>query len=196
MLFKEHKIILDLCGGTGAWSKHYKDAGYDVRLVTLPDHDVTEYIPPDNVYGILAAPPCTEFSRARNGHPEIKRDFIKGMISVNACIRIAWQCRPTFFALENPMGLLSTHIGKHKYWFHPWWFGDPWTKMTGLWGRFNKPKRKYHRIRDVLNQDQIERCKENIRALQVANRWGGEKAKVLRAITPPGFAEAFFKANQ
>ena len=25
------KIILDLCGGTGAWSKPYKDAGYDVR---------------------------------------------------------------------------------------------------------------------------------------------------------------------
>ena len=28
---KEKKIILDLCGGTGSWSKPYKDAGYDVR---------------------------------------------------------------------------------------------------------------------------------------------------------------------
>lgn len=25
------KIILDLCGGTGSWSKPYKEAGYDVR---------------------------------------------------------------------------------------------------------------------------------------------------------------------
>ncbi len=63
------KIILDLCGGTGAWSKPYKEAVdthgeniYDVRLVTLPEHDVRTYIPPDNVYGILAAPPCTMFS--------------------------------------------------------------------------------------------------------------------------------------
>ena len=40
------KIILDLCGGTGSWSKAYKDAGYDVRLITLPDHDVTTYEPP------------------------------------------------------------------------------------------------------------------------------------------------------
>jgi hypothetical protein len=32
----EHKIILDLCGGTGAWSKPYRDAGYDVRAITPP----------------------------------------------------------------------------------------------------------------------------------------------------------------
>lgn len=38
------------------------EAGYDVRIITLPDYDVRTYIPPDNVYGILAAPPCTEFS--------------------------------------------------------------------------------------------------------------------------------------
>lgn len=25
------KIILDLCDGTGSWSKPYKEAGYDVR---------------------------------------------------------------------------------------------------------------------------------------------------------------------
>jgi len=51
------KIILDLCGGTGAWSKPYKDAGYDVRVITLPNDDVLNYTPPKGVYGILAAPP-------------------------------------------------------------------------------------------------------------------------------------------
>lgn len=34
------KIILDLCGGTGSWSKPYKDAGYDVRNITLPEYVV------------------------------------------------------------------------------------------------------------------------------------------------------------
>ena len=58
------KIILDLCGGSGAWSLPYKEAGYDVRLITLPDNDVKNYDPPDNVYGVLAAPPCTKFSKA------------------------------------------------------------------------------------------------------------------------------------
>lgn len=40
------KIILDLCGGTGSWSKPYKEAGYDVRLITLPEYDVLSYEPP------------------------------------------------------------------------------------------------------------------------------------------------------
>lgn len=40
------KIILDLCGGTGSWSKPYKEAGYDVRLITLPEYDVLTYEPP------------------------------------------------------------------------------------------------------------------------------------------------------
>ena len=38
------KIILDLCGGTGAWSKPYADAGYDVRVITLPEWDVNDGI--------------------------------------------------------------------------------------------------------------------------------------------------------
>lgn len=34
------KIILDLCGGTGSWSKPYRDAGYDVRVITLPRYNL------------------------------------------------------------------------------------------------------------------------------------------------------------
>ena len=84
----EKKIILDLCGGTGAWSKPYADAGYDVRVITLPKHDVQTYIPPSNVYGILMAPPCDQFSFAKTtGKP---RDLKRGMEVVEACLRIMW----------------------------------------------------------------------------------------------------------
>lgn len=58
------KIILDLCGGTGSWSKPYKEAGYTVKVITLPEHDILDWRADgdvvnylDNVYGILAAPP-------------------------------------------------------------------------------------------------------------------------------------------
>ena len=60
------KLILDLCGGTGSWSKPQRDNGYDVRVITLPENDVFLYEPPDNVYGILAAPTFTQFSLARS----------------------------------------------------------------------------------------------------------------------------------
>ena len=37
-----NKIILDLCGGTGSWSRPYKEAGYTVHVLTLPSYDVTK----------------------------------------------------------------------------------------------------------------------------------------------------------
>ena len=68
MIFNEHKIILDLCGGTGSWSKPYKENGYDVRVIDpqewLEDDFGTGDVrlfkkPNEEIYGILAAPPCT-----------------------------------------------------------------------------------------------------------------------------------------
>ena len=91
------RIILDLCGGTGAWSKKYKEAGYIVINVTLPFYDVlkteikSEYIifkggieKPlrvriNDVYGILASPVCTMFSLART-RAKIPRDLRLGII--------------------------------------------------------------------------------------------------------------------
>ena len=182
------KIVLDLCGGTGAWSRPYADAGYDVRLVTLPEQDVKHYRPPDNVYGILAAPPCTEFSLAKGGKP---RDFRSAMRIVWACIEIIWACRLenelTFWCLENPRGFLRQFLGKPPLTVEYWWFGDNMQKPTDLWGYYNPPQPKYTEPPGLLQQ--CDKIKE-IRAVQNLSR------AAVRAITPPGFAAAFFKANQ
>lgn len=139
----DRQIILDLCGGTGSWSKPYQEAGYDVRIITLPEYDVRTYIPPENVYGILAAPPCTEFSLLNCKAEPRKRDEVAGMEIVNACMRIINQCNPHFWALENPRGHLRKYLGVPKLNFQPWFYGDPWTKATDIWGNFNIPKRKF-----------------------------------------------------
>lgn len=48
------RIILDLQGGTGAWSKKYKEAGYRVINVTLPDFDILKTeIRPQEKYNIV-----------------------------------------------------------------------------------------------------------------------------------------------
>jgi len=63
MLLNETKTILDLCGGTGAWSKPYADAGYEVHVITLPQ-DVRLYKPTKQCTMVyVAAPPCTHFGR-------------------------------------------------------------------------------------------------------------------------------------
>jgi hypothetical protein len=108
------KIIIDACGGTGSWSKPYKDAGYDVRLITLPEYNIFSIelgwqkgirvivlkshifgyktIQCKSVYGILAAPTCTKFSFCRTNAKE-PRNLDKAMELVNKCLEIIYWCQ-------------------------------------------------------------------------------------------------------
>ncbi len=194
------KIILDLCGATGAWSKDYKDAGYDVRIITLPMFDITDaYVADDccrlKPYGILAAPDCTMFSLART-RAKTPRDFKEGMKLVIACLNIIWKCRYenklAFWCLENPMGYLRQFLGNPAFTFNPCDFGDAYTKKTDLWGYFKVPKHKPVQ----LTEEEVARCKDNTRKLPSISDFTGSKQKARRAITPPGFAKAFFEANK
>ena len=197
------KIILDLCGGTGAWSKPYKDAGYDVRVITLPTNDIFKYNnykkEIKNIYGILAAPTCTHFSLARTTAKE-PRDFNTAMLLVKRCLEIIWDCRANgnlkFWALENPMGYLRQFLGKPPLTWQPCDFGEPYTKRTDLWGYYNEPKKKPIK----LTEQQIKDCSVNKRKLpEIPKDYimpGDIKQQaVRRSITPKGFAQAFYLAN-
>lgn len=209
------KIILDLCGGTGSWSKYYKDNGYDVRVITLPDYDVRTYEPPENVYGILAAPPCTMFSIARNDKTAKEpRDLKGGMEIVNACLRIIHTCLYRnyrkgeglkFWALENPAsGYLKRFLGKPALIFEPYEYGDPYTKKTALWGEFNEPRKNTVKPREFQHncgsRDFVS-CVEHFADLKqipegYCEKTGLNKRTVLRSMTPLGFAKAFYEANR
>lgn len=199
------KIILDLCGGSGSWSKPYADAGYDVRLITLPEHDVRTYEPPENVHGILAAPPCTEFSIAKSHH--LDRDFESGMEVVNACLAIIKKCNPKWWALENPAGFLSKFIGEPKTSFQPWYYGDGWSKRTMLWGEFNMPHRRFYKFEDVPKIDGLytrpgrktpsiaSMHKSHKKLIRAFDPFEADSDAAFRSITPPKFAQAFFELN-
>ncbi len=141
-LLVAERIILDLCGGTGSWSHPYREAGYDVRLVTMPEQDVRLFeVPDEPVWGILAAPPCTEFagSGARWWSQKDESLLLEALALVDACLRIIRVCRPHWWCLENPVGRLNRWIGEPKMTFQPCDYGDPWTKRTLLWGEFDYP---------------------------------------------------------
>lgn len=176
------KIILDLCGGTGAWSKPYADAGYDVRLVTLPRHDVRLYMPPENVHGVLAAPPCTHLavSGARWWKGKGETALLEALATVDACVRVVVATNPEWWALENPVGRLRHFLGRPTLIFDPCDYGDPWTKRTLLWGEFAYPQ--------VSRVEPTEGSKIHLYP-------PSEDRAKLRSITPPGFARAFFEAN-
>lgn len=201
------RIVLDLCGGTGSWSKPYADAGYDVRVITLPDYDVVDYaeqvihkhiLKKGSVQGILAAPPCTHFSGS--GAQYWKEKDLDGRTAtdlkiVDACLDIIEFLAPVWWALENPVGRLKT-LRKQRFveltgsntpklMFNPCDFGDPYTKKTLLWGKFNIPK--------TNRVEPIRACKQGSWTQKLGGK--SEKTKTLRSITPLGFAKAFFEAN-
>lgn len=180
------RIILDLCAGSGAWSQPYQDRGYDVRPITLPGADVRDYMPEGPVWGVLAAPPCDQFSLARNGHPDLPRDFARGLEAVVACLRIIALARPRWWALENPAGMLSRWLGTPRDVFEPWHYGDPWTKRTALWGDFTLPRRGPAVDPIGHGGPLCVDCNDGR-----ATCWRSDH----RARTPEGFARAFCEAN-
>lgn len=194
----EERIILDLCGGTGAWSEPYLNAGYDVRIVTLPKQDVRDFAKkferkPFQVYGVLAAPPCDHFSvsgaryfqeKDADGRTE------EAVTIVNACMRVIYACGSLrFWALENPVGRLRRlcpEVGPVRLQFDPCDYGDPYTKRTQLFGDFRLPVK--------VPVEPVRVCSQG----SWIQRLGGksDRTKELRSRTPHGFATAFFKANQ
>lgn len=177
-------IILDLCGGTGSWSKPYKKSGYDVRIITLPQDVRLVELPKEKIHGILAAPPCTHFagSGARWWKNKGTAALLEGLSVADACIRIIQFTKPDWWALENPVGRLSRYIGKPIMTFNPCDYGDPYTKRTLLWGSFNPP---------------LKKPVKPIEGSKLWAKYGGksERTKEMRSITPQGFVQAFFKAN-
>jgi hypothetical protein len=174
------RVILDLCSGSGEWSRPYREAGYQVVTIDLPT-DVRLLPFPGPVHGILAAPPCNRFALSGNRWPKTEDDYREALSVVDACLRLVAVCRPAWWALENPVGTLCRWLGPPALRFDPCEHGDPYTKRTCLWGSFTAPGRQP--VEAALGSHMHGMPDSNGRAAR-------------RAITPPGFARAFFEANR
>jgi len=179
------KTILHLCADIGSDSEPYRKAGYNVICVGEKE-DVRTYFPSDNVYGIIANPPCTMFSLART-RAKTPRDITGALEIVSACLRIIIISKPKFWVLENPKGILRKYLGKPKITIQPYWFGDSYSKQTDLWGNFNIPV--FSPVR--LTKDEIHAMKQNTRKLSEIGLTIADR----RSVCPKKFSQAFFEAN-
>lgn len=202
-----NRIILDLCGGTGAWSRPYVEAGYDVRVITMPDYDIVKVCIQEfpKCHGVFAAPPCDHFAvsgaqywKEKDGDGRTK----EALDVVHACLDVIEYVEPVFWVLENPVGrlgeLLKYRLGEISMVFNPCefagWADNPeteaYTKKTCLWGDFWPLRKKPY----TTNKGLIVEEKYN----SPLWKYGGksERTKTLRSITPQGFARAFFEVNR
>jgi hypothetical protein len=201
------KIILHLCADIGSDSRYYQlDDNYKVIKIGV-DVGVENFSAYGEIHGIIANPPCTEFSTA--GYDR-KCDIEKGMGLVNHCMRIIEECNPKWYVIENPArGTLHKFIGKADHKYQPWEYGSPWTKHTALWGSFNMPKPLYTKWEDVpKNPNVYVRPSRPKPSLAVFHKndirhlpeyaWAASRIMCdadIRSLCSDGFAREFYKAN-
>lgn len=94
--------------------------------------DVTELLRQDWDL-VIAFPPCTRLSCIgtrywpkwqADGSQEAGIQFFLQFTKLDHVPRVA---------IENPAGIMTSRYRKPDQYVQPWWFGDPWTKRTGLW---------------------------------------------------------------
>ncbi len=188
------RTILSLFDYSGSWCLPYSTAGYRVIMVDLKHgQDILTFKPPKRVHGILAAPPCTDFSVSGAQYWKVKDTdgrTAHSIALVNRALDIICDTFPQWWVLENPVGRLNQCVPRLQnfgpWYFQPHWYGDAYMKKTGLWGSFNKN----------LPRNDVSPIRSSSQGSWIQNLGGKlERTKELISMTPPGFAQAFFTAN-
>ncbi|MGN7869540.1 PLxRFG domain-containing protein [Paracoccus sp. 22332] len=197
------KVVLSLFDLTGSWSKPWEEAGYQVYRFDIQDDpevgDVNNFsteffgdwfgdFDGQDIYAILAACPCTDFASSGARHFAAKDKDGRTVASVklvHQTLATIEHFRPAVWAIENPVGRIEK-LGGLPPWrlsFDPNDLGDPYTKKTLLWGRFNGDL-------PVAPVEPVEGSKMH-------SKYGGKSlaTKNARSATPEGFAYGFFMAN-
>lgn len=188
------RTILSLFDTTGNWSQPWVRAGYNVIQMDIQNGvdinalsiDALADAGIDDVYGILAACPCTDFSNsgARWWTQKDEAGITAQSIElVQQTLRLVEYLQPAFWVIENPNGRIQklNNLPDWRLSFDPHHFGDPYTKRTVLFGHFNQDL-------PTANVDPVE-------GSRIHKLSGQGNGKHERSVTPLGFAYAFFMAN-
>lgn len=197
------KVVLSFFDKSGAWSRPWEEAGYQVYRFDIQDNPETGDVnlfgagffgewfgdfDGLDIYAILAACPCTDFAVSGARHFAAKDSDGRTVASVelvHQTLRAIEYFRPVIWAIENPVGRIEK-LGGLPPWrlaFDPNHVGETYTKKTLLWGRFNADL-------PVAPAEPTEGSKMH-------RMYGGSSlaTKNARSVTPDGFAYAFFMAN-
>lgn len=212
--FTEEKLIISVYDYTTEWVQPYIQNGYPVLVwdkkiegdifegfsYLLSQIEETGLQP----YGFLFAPPCTDFTvsgawtwpgkdKPQPGYEpfDCTTELSIGLVLIALHLVDLFKKSLRFWVMENPVGRIETLIPElkpfRKFLFNPCDFGDPYTKKTILWGDFNTDL-----PRTPVAPERV--CKQGSWLQQLGGKI--EKTKALRSVTPKGFSNAFYLANQ
>lgn len=235
-------VVISLCDHSGNWSKPFMDNGYEVVTVDIKEtphkHPNRTHIVSDvrlwkfderlkgRVVGVLAAPPCTDFSLSCTRlwkEKDADGRTAASLSIVDACLRVAANYKPRWWALENPVGRLSYWLGEPTFRFDPCDFArrhlsredegrldalrnTDWSQpgmqlaeddVKFIWdtNAYTKKTQLWGDFTPPMKNrlPPVKACKDGSLLLLLGGK--SEKTKEARSVTPWKFAEAFFWAN-
>lgn len=146
--------------------------------------DIHDWLPPRGEIAFAAFfPPCTHVSvsGARWFRDKGLGKLVEALTLFDRAVKLAEWCGCPYL-IENPVSTVSTYWREPDFMFHPYHYGDPWTKKTCLWvgGGFVMPP-----------EAPVEPWQEG----KIHRMPPSDHRANLRSETPPGFARAVFEAN-
>lgn len=198
------KRLLSLFDYSGNWSEPYKNAGWEVTQIDIKLNDnilIWNYrqFPRNYFNGILATVPCTDFSKAGVSFWKNKDEdgqTLESIALTYKTLAIIQYFAPNlqFWVIENPVGRIHKLVEEISQFrlitFEPYEFGDAYSKKTILYGYFNP-----FFERNFVAPVKVPKSHYSIDKFMNIEKISFEKRKELRSLTPKGFANAFFKAN-
>ena len=130
---------------------------------------------------ILAFPPCTNLAVSGARHFAEKRADGRQQASIDFFMKFA-NAECDRIAIENPVGIMSTHFRKPDQIINPWQFGHPETKKTCLWLKNLPPLEETNNVYEYMMTLPL---KERSRI-----HWMGSGHSKERSKTFPGIARA------
>lgn len=205
-------IVIGLCVRSGTPLRDWAEAGYQCYAVDIQHSprrlqtesvgtgsihyiygDVRSWLPPDGcrIAALFAHPPCTHV--AVSGARDFKRKgpaLLADALSTFAACEVAARYSGAPYYIENPVGVLSSHIRKPDCIVHPWQYAgylpdiqvDNTCKATCLWTG-----------NGFVIPDPIPAPAPHRQDCWLASKTDGRGD--IRSVTPAGFARAVFMAN-
>ena len=130
---------------------------------------------------IIAFPPCTDLAVSGARHFAKKRADGRQQASIDFFMKFA-NAHCDRIAIENPVGIMSTHFRKPDQIINPWQFGHPETKKTCLWIKNLQPLEETENVYAYM-MTLPEKARSRI-------HWMGSGHAKERSKTYPGIARA------
>ena len=130
---------------------------------------------------IIAFPPCTDLAVSGARHFAKKRADGRQQASIDFFMKFA-NAHCDMIAIENPVGIMSTHFRKPDQIINPYQFGHPETKKTCLWLKNLQPLEETENVYAyMMTLPEKERSRIH---------WMGSGHAKERSKTYPGIARA------